>query len=170
MSNINRIDNWFANFDSDFKTIVPNIVAETATEFFKDTFRTQSWDNVAWQPLSPLYAAKKTRGAGRILTQRGFLQASIRPATVSSSRVVISGGNSRTPYARVHNEGLQIRGVQNVRSYTNRNFFGKGKPVKIKAHQRKVDFKMPKRQFMGNSALLNIEIRTRLNAAFNARR
>lgn len=169
MSNAQNINAWFDGFDRDFKAIAPNIIAETATEFFKDTFRTQSWDGVPWPALSPNYAAKKRRGAGRILVSRGFLLNSIRPSTVTSSRIVITGGNTRTPYARAHNEGLRIQGVQNISSYTNRNFMGKGKRVQIPAHQRRVNFKMPRRQFMGPSPLLNTAIRNRLNAAFNAR-
>lgn len=169
MSNIQRINTGFSRFDDNFRAIVPNIIAETANEFFRDRFKQENWDWVPWKPLSPKYAAKKTRGRGRILVRDGILLNSIRPTTVSPSRVVITAGDSRTPSARVHNEGLAISGVQQVRSFTNKNFMGKGKPVKIKAHQRRVNFKMPKRQFIGTSPYLNAVLKERLTLAWNAR-
>lgn len=169
MSNIQRINTGFDRFDNDFRAIVPTIVAETANEYFRDRFRQENWDGVPWQPLSPEYASKKTRGRGRILVRDGILLNSIRPTTVTPNRVVITAGNSRTPYARAHNEGLTISGIQQVKSFTNRNFMGKGKPVKIRAHQRRVNFRMPKRQFIGRSPYLNAVIRERLNLAWNQR-
>ena len=169
MSNIQRIDANFARFDARFRAIVPQIIAETANEYFRDRFRLQNWDNIPWQPLSPGYAAQKTRGRGRILVRDGILLNSIRPTTVTPQRVVVTAGNNRTPYARAHNEGLRISSVQRVKSFTNPNFMGKGKPVRIKAHQRRINFKMPKRQYIGHSPFLNKIIRDRLAAAWNAR-
>lgn len=163
----NALNSWFAQFEHRFETTVPNIVAETATEYFKDRFRTQEWDGKPWQALSPAYAAKKARGRNRILTRTGALLNSIRPSEVNQNRVVISAGNVKVPYARAHNEGLRITGVRNVKSYTNRNFMGKGKPVKIKAHKRQVNYQMPRRQFMGHSVHLNRLLIDRLTRAFN---
>lgn len=164
-----QLNNWFSKFEHRFDTAVPVIVSETATEFFKERFDKQEWDGVPWEQLNPKYAAKKTRGNGRILTRTGNLQASIRPTQVNAKRVVISAGNAKVPYARIHNEGLRVRGVQNVRGYTNTNFMGKGKRVQIKAHTRNVDYKMPKRQFAGNSKYLNQAIINRLTAFYNNR-
>lgn len=146
---------------------VPIIVAETATEFFQERFRTQEWDKVPWQALSPKYAVRKTRGAGRILTRSSLLRASIRPSVQTPGRVVISAGNSNVPYARIHNEGLRVKTIANIRPYTNNNFMGKGKKVQIKAHNRSINYKMPRRQFMGASRYLNDAIINRLTAAFN---
>ena len=162
-----KLNDWFAKFEHRMESAVPHIVAETATEFFKERFRTEEWDKVPWPNLSPGYAAKKTRGAGRILTRTGMLQASITPATVSAERVIISAGNAKVPYARIHNEGGRIRGIRNVRGYHNSNFMGKKKRVQIQPHTRKVDYYMPQRQFMGYSKYLNQEIITRLTKAFN---
>ncbi|WP_425628855.1 phage virion morphogenesis protein [Cellulophaga lytica] len=170
MSNKQNIDAFFNGFNAHFETIVPNVIAETATEFFKDRFKFQSWDGVPWQPLSTKYAAKKTKGRGRILTQSSALRNSIKPSIVSTSRVVISAGGSKVPYARVHNEGLQVKGIRSVRSYTNRNFMGKGKPVQIRAHKRAVNYVMPRRQFMGYSPILNRDIKQRLQLAWNAQK
>ncbi|NJB36379.1 phage virion morphogenesis protein [Croceivirga sp. JEA036] len=166
--NQKKIDGFFAQFDQRFVAAIPNIVAETATEYFKQRFTEENWDNVPWPSLNPKYAQKKTAGRGRILTRNGFLVNSIRPSTVSLKRVVITAGNSKVPYARIHNEGLRVSGVRSVRSYTNSNFMGKGRAVTIKAHNRQVNYQMPQRRFMGRSAFLNQAIKNRLAAAYKA--
>lgn len=163
------INNWFAKFNHKFDTRVPNIVAETATSFYKERFepQNQDWDGVKWKPLSPKYAAKKTRGKGRILYASSNLQASIKPSLVSQRRVVISAGNSKVPYAQIHNEGLRVTGTFQVKEHTKPNFMGKGRRQLIKSHKRNVNYKMPQRQFMGHSAILNNILIDRLTAFFN---
>lgn len=161
-----QIKAWFDQFNRRFHAAVPNIIAETATEYFQDSFNKQAWDHVPWKPLNAKYAKRKTRGRGRILTASGILQRSIRPTLINENKVVITAGNSKTPYARVHNEGLRVTGTRKVRNYTNKNFMGKGKPVKIKSHTRTVNYQMPKRQFMGHSIYLNAAIIDRLKQAF----
>lgn len=163
-----QINEWFDKFDHRMEVGVPEIVAETAVEYFKERFTKENWDNVPWPALSPGYAKKKTRGKGRILTRSGALMASVRPAVVTPQRVSISAGSSKVPYARVHNEGLHIKGVAKVRSYTNRNFMGKGKPKKIAAHTRNYDIQFKRRQFMGHSKYLNQRIIERLTKAFSS--
>jgi|TARA_B100000470_G_scaffold221958_1_gene214177 phage gpG-like protein len=164
-----QLNDWFSRFEHRFDAAVPTIVSDTAVEFFKERFNTQEWDGVPWETLNPKYAATKTRGKGRILTRTGDLMNSIRPSEINATRVVISAGNTKAPYARVHNEGLRITGIRNVKSYTNRNFMGKGKRVQIKAHTRTVNYKMPERRFMGNSKYLNQAIINRLTAFYNNR-
>jgi len=101
------------------------------------------------------------------LTRTGQLSASIRPSVTTAARVVISAGSSSVPYARAHNEGMRIQGVAKVSGFTNRNFMGKGKPVQIKAHTRKINFQMPRRQFMGPSRYLNARLIERLTKGLN---
>jgi len=163
-----QINVWFEQFDHVMHVAMPNIVAETATEFFQDRFKTQEWDQVPWQPLQPKYAAKKTRGKGKILTRSGLLQRSIRPSIVRPEQVRISAGNSRVPYARIHNEGLRVKGLVKVRRHFNNNFMGRGRRVAIRSHTRNVNFKMPKRQYMGHSRFLNTVIKTRIINYFNS--
>jgi phage gpG-like protein len=169
MSAERKLNKWFQEFEYRFETAVPSIVAETATEYFKERFTAQDWDGVPWQPLSTGYAAKKTRGQGRVLTRSGIMVNSIRTSSETPQRVTISAGDSKVPYARAHNEGLKMQGIRKVTSYTNKNFMGKGEPKKIKAHTRTVNYQMPKRQFMGHSLLLNKIIMNRLTAAFNSK-
>lgn len=161
-----QINKWFETFEHRLNTAVPNIVAETAVEFFQDTFKKQAWDGVPWQPLSPKYAAKKTRGRGRILRSSGAMQSTIRPSIVTAGRVRITAGNENVKYPRIHNEGLRVKGTYKVKSFVNRNFMGTGRPMKIKAHSRTVNYQMPQRRFMGHSKYLNQLIITRLTGAF----
>lgn len=164
--NSGKINAFFDGFDERFRDKVPNVIAETATEYYQDRFNEQEWNGVPWQPLNEEYARKKTRGKGRILTRTSNLQKSIRPETVTANRVTISAGNAKVPYARAHNEGEQISGVQYVRPHTKKNFMGKQKAVSIKGHDREVNFKMPKRQFMGFNRELKDKIMNRLRMAF----
>jgi phage gpG-like protein len=164
-----KINAWFAKFQYRMEKEVPDIVAETATAFFRESFVKQSWDGVPWQVLNTKYEARKTRGKGQILRESGNMEASIRPSEVTANRVVISAGNQHVPYARVHNEGLRVRGVRYVKGYHNSNFRGKGKRIQIQPHTRKVDFKMPKRQYMGHSKLLNNILIERLTETFNTK-
>lgn len=143
---------------------IPNIVAETATEFFKDSFRTKQWDGVPWAPYKN--KAREPRRGSLMNRNAGGLVSTIKPSMVTKHLVRISAGGRSVNYARVHNEGLRVRTVQNVRGYHNSNFMGKGKRVQIQPHTRKLDFQMPKRQFMGKSQPLFNAIKTRFKNDF----
>lgn len=156
--NTGRINAWFDGFDRNMAGM-PDIVAETATENFIGNFQRESFDGKPWKPLSPKTLKGQRRSVGRILTRTGKLQRSIRPTIVEPERVRISAGSSRVKYARVHNEGYT--GVQSIKSYTNKNFMGKGKPVTIKSHQRSMH--IPRRQYMGRNSLLMASLKTRIH-------
>jgi hypothetical protein len=157
-----KINDFFGGFKTAIKDKFPSLLADAATEFYKERFNTKEWNNVPWVP------AKNPPARGSLMQRSTNLQSSVRPSTVSPTKVIISAGSSQVPYARVHNEGLRIKGIQNVRAYTNKNLFGKGKQIQIKAHTRSVDFQMPKRQFMGKSEPLFISIKQRFKAEFKA--
>ena len=59
-----QINAWFQTFDHRFQVAVPNIIAETATEYFQEAFNKQAWNNVSWQALNKNYESKKTRDVG----------------------------------------------------------------------------------------------------------
>jgi phage gpG-like protein len=159
MSNaLNRINVWFDRFDERFSE-APNIIGEGASEFFRENFATQSWNGVPWPK-------RKDKLTHPLLRKNNLLFASIKPSFTSPERVVVSAGSPKVPYARIHNEGGRVMGIRNVRPYTNSKFMGKG-PVQIKAHTRRVDFMMPRRQFMGHSPILNEQIMQRLKRHFN---
>ena len=164
--NEQKLNAWFANFEHRFDKQVPDIIAETATEYFKERFIRKNWDNTPWRG----YKNKKYEPSrGSLMMRSNLLFQSVRPAVVEPGRVRISAGSSKVPYARVHNEGLRVRAVQYVRPHKNNNFMGRQKRVNIKGHSRKIDFKMPRRQFMGHSAILNREIIKRLRTAFKSK-
>lgn len=162
--NTQRINLFFDGFDQFIQRDVPNIVAETATEHYHERFLPQhkDWNGQKWAPYG-MYAKKKrpepTRGS--LLYRRGWLQQSIKPSHISPTRVTISAGGGRVPYARVHNEGF--RGL--VRPYQHPNLFGKG-PHTVRSHFRYT----PQRQFMGHNPILTRTIQTRLISAYKNRR
>jgi hypothetical protein len=157
------LNNFFGKFTTAVQQYVPNMIAETAVEHYKNALISKSWNGTAY----PAYgnAAKEPR-RGSLMMRSMALFNSIKPKTVTAQKVVISAGNSRVKYARAHNEGLKIIATANIGQYTNRNFMGKGKSVGIKAHRRKINFTMPKRQFMGKNPLLLGEIKTRFHNTF----
>lgn len=164
MSNtLNRINVWFDRFDQRFEA-APVIISETAVEHFKERFIQKNWNGVPWAPYKN---QRRQPTKGSLMMRTNNLFSSIRPSVVSPERVVISGGSPKVPYARIHNEGGRVRGIQNVRPYTNSNFMGRGR-AQIKAHTRRLDFMMPKRQFMGYSPILNEQIMQRLKRHFNS--
>lgn len=128
---------------------VADIVAETATEYYKSTFRKKAFDGNPWAP------AKVPKATGSLLIDSGALLNSIRPAVVTPARVVISAGNEKVDYARAHNEGY--KGMVSVPAHTRKT---KRKDVPVKAHTRKTD--IPKREFMGDSEELNGRIHARI--------
>ena len=125
-----------SELSEDLKHDCAEIIAETATEYFKGTFKNKAFDGRPWKRT-----AKKT---GSTLIESGNLMNSIRPSEVSESRVVISAGNDKVPYARVHNEG----GIQDVRPHTRTR---KGAGGTTRYQVRSYSYHAWKRQFMGYS-------------------
>lgn len=142
---INELNKYLQSLNRDIIEDAANIVAETATSYFKETFKYKGFDGNPW------LQAKHPKRTGSLLIDSGALVNSIRPAIVTKEKVVISAGNSHTPYAQIHNEGY--KGVIQIGAHTR---LRKGKQEKVKSHSRKVD--IPQRQFMGQSEILNDKI------------
>ncbi|AEL23858.1 phage virion morphogenesis protein [Cyclobacterium marinum] len=165
MNNVQKINLFFDQFNDRMQGM-HHIISETSTEHFKERFIQKNWDGRPWKPYSnPTKEPKK----GSLMMRTNNLFSSIRPAISTPDRVLITAGSSKVSYARVHNEGLRVRGIQYVRPYHNSNFMGKGKRVQIQAQTRKIDFKMPQRQFMGFSASLRNDLLTRIKAYYNSK-
>ncbi len=128
-----------------------DIIAETATEYFKESFARKGFDGNPWEP------ARRHKSTGSLLVDSGALVNSIRPSVISPQRVVISAGNDKVAYAKVHNEGYD--GPVNVRPHTRTQ---RGKTVNVRAHQRMIS--VIKRQFMGEAGELGDLIYDRLTA------
>lgn len=112
----------------------PNKAAIQAVAFSKDRFVKQNWVDARTEPWKPRKGRGRDRGRGILIGKgRGRLKKSVRKIRVGRNFAVIG---SDVPYAAVHNEGLRA---------------GRGK-----------GFKMPKRRFMGNSAVLAKQIERQL--------
>jgi phage gpG-like protein len=159
--NSDKINLWFDVFDQRFSA-TPGIIAETAVEHFKERFIQKNWEGVPWTPYKN---KKREPSKGSLMMRTNNLFSSVRPSRVSPERVTISAGSSRISYARIHNEGGLVRGIQYVRPYTHPNLLGKGRR-QVRGHARKMNFTIPKRQFMGRSAALNDRILSRLRSHF----
>lgn len=123
-----------------------DIIAETATEYFKQRFSDKDFDSNPWNTDT-----KKVKTTGSLLVDSGAMLNSIRPAIVSKTEVVISAGDSKVDYAQVHNEGFV--GNVTVPAHTRKGHA-------VKSHTRAVN--IPQRQFMGNAKELVTDIMKRI--------
>lgn len=133
--NIKELNKYLQSLPEEIISDAAEIVAETATEYYKSTFKKKAFDGNPWTP------AKVPKTTGSLLIDSGALVNSIRPAVITPQRVVISAGNEKVDYAQVHNEGF--KGI-----------------VPVPAHTRKTN--IPKREFMGDSEELNEQIHARI--------
>jgi phage gpG-like protein len=110
---------------------IAQIIAETANEYFKGSFRRKAFDKRPWR------RTEKTTGS--TLIESGNLMNSIRPIMRTAEKIIIAAGNEKVAYARVHNEG----GVQYVRPHSRTS--AKGKKYQVRGY----GYHAWKRQFMG---------------------
>lgn len=152
---------------TEVKKYLPDALATTAQNFFKDSFRRQGWRDKSLKK----WASRKKADSGRaILVRRGHLRNSIRKILARWERIEVG---TTLPYALVHNEGFS--GTVSVKQHTRRRLAqvrekyttkaGKSRTrmVKqetgrhtVKAHSRKVN--IPQRQYIGDSEALNQKI------------
>nr|DAM85994.1 MAG TPA: tail morphogenesis protein [Caudoviricetes sp.] len=147
--NIKELNKYLQSLSQEITEDAADIVAETATAYYKGTFRRKEFDGNPWA------LAKVPKTTGSLLIDSGALVNSIRPAVVTSQKVVISAGNNKVDYAQVHNEGFS--GTVGVPAHTRKT---KRKDVQVKAHTRKAN--IIKREFMGDSNELNEQIHARI--------
>jgi phage gpG-like protein len=145
-----------------FKSVllrVPLLVGNEAVNFSLDAFRNQGWLGNTFQlwPRRKVSWGKIKRNGRNTLINTGRLRRSIRIISLSKEAVVIG---SDVKYARAHNEGLQLGVIQSVKAFTRRN------GVAVKQHTRRINMKIPRRQFMGNSPYLNQRIKRTVSVAF----
>lgn len=153
---------------------LPNEIAAVAVNFSKDRFRDQAWldsTKERWKPRKQPRRGGKNRSQ-TLLVDTGRLKKSIRKISASPSQVVIG---TDVPYASIHNYGGAITGTFNVRAHTvkahrrrahTRNRAGRTEHIKaqtikahvVKSHTRRVNMRIPQRQFLGNSYTLSRRI------------
>lgn len=146
-----------------FRRRMPGAMGRIAVNHFKSGFVKGGGttnDNVGgWQKR------KVNRGRQRaILVKTGDLKRSIRILfrKVSRGFMTVKIGTEGIKYAAVHNFGLDVNATQNVREHTRKAHKRRtSKGIrKIKAHdvkgfKRHLNFKMPKREFIGDSRIMD---------------
>ena len=76
---ISELQSYLQGLAEEYKEAAAHIVAETATEYFKGSFRRKAFDGVPWK------AAKRPKKRGSQLIASGALMNSIRPSHVCTS-------------------------------------------------------------------------------------
>jgi phage gpG-like protein len=132
---------------------LPTYAGTEALNFFKQSFKRQGFIDEAYEPWKPRKertAGRKMRREGRraVLVKSGRLRRSLRKKVTGTVIEILTD----VPYAEIHNEGGTIQTTANVRNHDRRTKRGK---TQVSAHTRRVNMKIPKRQFMGESAFLN---------------
>lgn len=164
----------------------PTMLGNEGINFFLDSFKKQGWLGDSFQPWVKRKTitkwGKTPRNNGRaILVDTGRLRRSIRITSVSTGSVTIG---TDVPYARAHNEGIRLGYIETVKAYQRRKTtvgivskkqlktktnikFGRvatGDMIEVKEHKRRINMKLPKRQFMGESPYLTARLKRILEA------
>lgn len=158
-------DQQILTLERQFKTAfakLPLIVGNEAVNFTLDNFRRQGFQGNTFQPWkgrkNPNKWGKVKRPGRALLIDRGRLRRSVRITRITYEGVAIG---TDVPYAKAHNEGVSGLGViQTVKGFTRKNArLPARQGSEVKPHERKVNMKLPKRQFMGNSPYLDARIK-----------
>lgn len=145
-----------------------------AVNFSKERFRDKNWIDKNREK----WPDRKRKGRGSLMSQSGRLKRSIRKIAEGKYYVFIG---TDVPYAQIHNEGGTINKVVSVSSHTRKVNPRARKPtrgngrarkpkktvVQVKAHTRRMNLNIAKRQFMGNSAILTRRIERHLYKKIN---
>lgn len=116
-------------------------------QWFDDSFQNQGFTDASFKAWDKRQEPDPRPG-GNILESTTFLRKSLAVLDENDTQIVFG---THIPYAGVHNYGLRVRAVQNVRAHhRTRN----GKREQVKAHSRKMDTKFPERKYMGESVLM----------------
>lgn len=145
----NELGNYFNTLADEISEEVPDIIAETATEYYKERFSKKAWDGNPWE------TADTPKNTGSLLVDSGALVNSIQPSYVGTDKVVISAGNEKVDYAQAHNEGF--KGTVTIPAHTRNTRRG---PQNVSSHTRRMNIKQ--RQFMGESKELAIQMKQRI--------
>ena len=159
--NIDEFNDYLKSLPEQIRDAVPRIVAREAVQYYKDRFREKAWTD-AW-------VAGKPKKGGSLLVQSGALVNSIRASEVSPDRVVISAGNDKVPYARVHNEGsheiVTVPAHTRIKGGKNKKTVKGGDISTVKSHTRHMN--IPQRQFMGINDDLSNKIKEVIDNALD---
>ncbi len=143
---------------------LPEEIGAEAEAFFKASFDNQGFTNnilIPWKPTGDKANSFGQKSNG-ILIGSGTLKRSIQYA-VSKKYVEVSVDGSIVPYAKMHNEGGEVTIAITKKSrkffwamfYKTNNEMWKAMALTKKTS---ISFRVPRRQFMGESATLNNQI------------
>ncbi len=135
---------------------LPAMLATHAKNFSQDRFRQQNWlDNTTenWKPRKATRNESKRRKSRSILIDTARLRNSIRIVYVGKDMIIIG---TDVPYAKVHNFGFKGKVKQQVSSHNRKT--RQGRTTRVRSHSRTIYLKIPKRQFIGNSAVLQSQL------------
>jgi phage gpG-like protein len=133
-------------------------IARLGLDFFDDSFANQGFTDTAFVPWQP----KAENNGYNLLIKSGHLRSSLQVFEKSRRRIVFG---SDVDYAEIHNEGgtLHVPVTRRSRKFfwfmykaTGKQFW-KAMALTKKTH---LDIKIPKRQFIGESATLMNQIDT----------
>lgn len=131
-------------------------------QWFDDSFQNEGFTDVAFVAWPK---RKNDKDPGRaVLTDTTFLRKSLGVLEENENTVTFG---THVPYAAVHNYGLRVRAVQNVRAHHRTNKFGERHQVQ--AHTRKMNTQFPKRQFIGPSQQMMSNLNNWLNQQIQIR-
>lgn len=164
------IVNHFSKQRQFFREKAPILLSETAQEESKGAFTKKAWDGKPWPANSPKYKPKK----GSQMVRSSNLVNSIQEGEISPHRVVITAGDSKTPYARIHNEGGVIQRAARSETFRRNRYkrglkkgrFQRGNTAGQGFTFKAYSIRMPQRQFIGHTNGIYKRYLTRLKHEF----
>lgn len=161
-----QIDQFFQKHRAYFDKQVPGLISKTAVEYYKGRFREKNWDGRPWPATAKSYKPRR----GSLMVRSAKLMNSIVDSYQAPEKVVILAGNSKVPYARIHNEGGEIRRKSRSETFQRKRSKG-GKFQKGTTSGRGFSFRasvsrMPQRQFLGYANQLNDKVISRFKDTY----
>ena len=162
---LERLDRTYKNF--------PNKAATLAINFIKERFNAQNWVDAKTEPWKPRKFNKgsKRRQTRKILVDKARLLRSFRKENVTDESATVA---TDVPYAKIHNEGGKYRGNVTVKAHARKRGRRSGRTgryqsgsIQVSSHTRKMRWNMPRRQFIGPSAVLDKRIERMMTADIN---
>lgn len=141
-----------------------NQASITAVRFSKQRFVQKNWVD---KGMPKKWESRKRKDSGRVMVKSGRLKRSIRVVHQRTMSVLIG---TDVPYAQIHNEGGIIQERVSVKSHSRkrseRQRKGSG-DIKVKAHTRMMNTRIPPRQFLGSSQALANKIEKKMQILIN---
>lgn len=153
---------------------LPGKAAVIAVNFFKERFRQGNWIDTSTVTWKARKVTKRLRDKGRaLLVKSGKLKRDVHKVYANHNSALISTSTITKDYAKIHNEGGLVNATATIGEHTVKPFTrqraGRTERVKsftVKEHTRKIRFRMPKRQYMGASAVMDNKIERMITLEF----